>query len=151
MIGHLEEARPGMDFHMAHMKTAYINSIQAEHGQERRETTRRLAAMMLKDFVQMQTMHQFTPGAHAPVIEITGNNQRCIFRHHLGNAVTQYGYLLATPACKQTQVYTDAVQGLRPAFYGDFAMQQAALLAAMRGDIGVFIFDDGVFGQQGVA
>ena len=48
-------------------------------------------------------------------------------------------------------MYANTVQWLLPAGHGNFTMQQATLLAMVRGNIGVFVFSNGKLGQQGIA
>ena len=90
-------------------------------------------------------------GPSQPVIEITGNNQRCVMRDMRFDPFDQGGKLPLPFESKQAQVNTDDVYMLSRFGYLDGAMQQAAAGTLETRQVEIVPFRDQVLAQYGVA
>ena len=82
--------------------------------------TRRIAARgsplgQLEDFAQVKPLNQDAARHFAPIVEISGDDQRRLSGYQLLDMLFQCLQLLRLPTLEQPQVNTDAMQIFRPA------------------------------------
>ena len=111
-----------MDRHLINMKTPDINAIKAKHRQDRRETFHRGTRATPEDFDQTKPLRQQILGAIAPIVEISGNDQRRAGIDVLLEVTRQRRHLPPARPAKERKVDTDTMHNTQ-ARQLDTAMQ----------------------------
>src|SRR3990167_6605187 len=63
------------------VEAAHVNAVELEYRECRRETARRAAAGVLEHLPEPQRLRQLPMRVAAPVVEVTGDDQRRVARH----------------------------------------------------------------------
>ena len=124
------------------VELAGIDAIEAEHRQHRRKRACRASGDFLEDLVHPQFVGQESVALAPPVVEIAGNQQRCVARHGFADACDERTDLPLPATLKEPEMHVDAMQDRGALSQLDFTMQQPAAFEQMRRDILVFLRDD---------
>ena len=87
----------------------------------------------------------------APVVEVAGDHERRVHRHGFADALAQRLDLPLPAALEQAQVNVDAVERRPARAQPDLAVEQAAALERMCGDVEILVRRDRIAGQERVA
>ena len=129
----------------------HIDAVKLEHGQDGRVTARRLAVVSLEYLDQTQFALEKPSCPHQPVVEVARQDQGRIVRHHSPHARDDHRQLAFAPTFGQAEMHVDAVHRHGDAGHLDLAMQHAAALERMGGDVLVLPGENLVARQDGIA
>jgi hypothetical protein len=126
-----------VDVRATHAKAANVDAIEPEERQQGREAPRWQPLHQLEYFVHVQGMSELVRRLvpPVPVVEVTRDDERRVARDEAFDPLAQALELTAAATRRQREMYAYAMERRVPARDDDFAVQKAAPLETMRGDI----------------
>ena len=121
-----------MHMHVDDLEPARIDPVEAEHRKYRRKRSRRVARHLLEHLDHVERVGQSPVALAAPIVEISGDDQRRGTRNRLHNPVHQRANLPLPSALEKSEMYIDAMQCRNALAERDLAMQEATAFKQVR-------------------
>ncbi len=131
------------------LEAANVDSIQAKSRTKARKTLGVGTDAFPKDLLEFDLIGEKLCRLFSPIVEISGQNERLVFRNLSLNPFADAMELMISPPIRQVEVHVEQMQGL-PLII-DTSVENPSSLEAMIGDIDVFPAQNGQAGQNGVA
>src|SRR5262245_5171242 len=110
MIGDPRPRASVVDVRFRHPESTHIDAVERHEGPCRGECARRPASHELEYLVEVERICELVRGALAPVVEVSGHDQRRLPRHQALDALAQPFHLAAALAAAETEMHAYAMQ-----------------------------------------
>src|SRR5688572_3957742 len=151
VVGDLRGGERAVHVRLDDVESARVDAIEPEHRHDRREGPGGAPGYRLEHFDDAELVDERAVRLVAPVVEVAGDHERRVLRHGIADALAKRADLPPTAALEQSQVDVDAMQLRNLRTQVHHAVEQAARLEAMGGDVLVVLGDDRVAREHRIA